>query len=161
MRQSLPEPSIDSAELQRALFMFIDFKVKTIQDRYSEFFDNPRKYWGEDGRIAAEVDLARRETRQASAEDGFYTMFCPAELGGGGLGARLYPLRITPDNTGLPSARPYEHRSVGSMVARDSHLEGRNSRSPLARRTAGVVRNVRAAGRFRRVDDDHSSRTRW
>src|ERR1700691_809781 len=70
--------------------MFIDSKVQKLQDRYSEFFENPRKYWGEDGRIAAEVDLARRQTRQASAEDGFYTMVCRVELGGGRLGDRLY-----------------------------------------------------------------------
>ncbi|MCU1359997.1 MAG: hypothetical protein JWN99_1286 [Ilumatobacteraceae bacterium] len=88
---SLSSPvTVEADELQRALFAFIDSEVLPIEQSVGEFFADPRKYWREDGRLADEVDAARRAARQASARAGFYTMFCPEALGGGGLGARLY-----------------------------------------------------------------------
>jgi acyl-CoA dehydrogenase len=87
---TLTSDKVEASELQHALFGFIEAEVMPIEDRVRSFLDDPRKYWLENGHIAPEIVAARREVRKASARAGFYTMFCPEELGGGGLGARLY-----------------------------------------------------------------------
>jgi len=81
---------IDSAEISAGLFAFIDQRVQVIQDKLGDDFTNPRRYWRADGRLSDAVAAARRQVRMESAEAGYFTMFCPAELGGAGLGARQY-----------------------------------------------------------------------
>jgi acyl-CoA dehydrogenase len=82
--------SVDAAELQHGLFAFIEQEVMPIQREVEHLLHDPRRFWAEDGTVAPAVLDARARTRQASARAGFYTMFCPEELGGGGLGSRLY-----------------------------------------------------------------------
>lgn len=48
---------------------------------------DPRTRYAPDGRLSSRTLEAVREVRMASAAAGFYTMFVPAELGGGGLGS--------------------------------------------------------------------------
>lgn len=85
------EPAdVGAKEVGDALFAFIDREVARIQRPIEAALADPRLYWREDGRLAEDVVQARRATRMASAEAGFYTMFCPAELGGGGLSAEIY-----------------------------------------------------------------------
>ena len=81
---------VDAADICDALFKFIDRDVMAIESKLGDSYTDPRKYWREDGRLSQGIVDARREVRMASASAGFYTMFCPEELGGGGLGARLY-----------------------------------------------------------------------
>ena len=82
--------AVGAKEVCDALFAFIDREVAKIQQPIEAALHNPRLYWREDGRLADEVVQARRAARMASAEAGFYTMFCPTELGGAGLSAELY-----------------------------------------------------------------------
>ena len=81
---------VDSEEIRAGLFAFIDQRVQAIQDKLGGSFTDPRLYWREDGRLSDEVAAARRQVRMESAEAGYFTMFCPEDLGGAGLGARQY-----------------------------------------------------------------------
>ncbi|BBZ70775.1 acyl-CoA dehydrogenase family protein [Mycobacterium paraseoulense] len=90
MNEVVGPTDLGAKEVCDALFAFIDREVAKIQQPIEAALHNPRLYWREDGRIADEVVQARRAARMASAEAGFYTMFCPSELGGGGLRAELY-----------------------------------------------------------------------
>jgi acyl-CoA dehydrogenase len=83
-------PEVDARELRDGVMAFIDAEVLTIQAEIEDILHDPRRYWREDGRLCDEVVDARRRARVASARAGYYTMFCPEELGGGGLGAGVY-----------------------------------------------------------------------
>jgi len=82
--------AVTSEEIRDGLFAFIDKEVAAVQERLGDGFHDPRKYWREDGRLSRAMVDARREVRMASAEAGYFTMFCPEVLGGAGLGARQY-----------------------------------------------------------------------
>jgi acyl-CoA dehydrogenase len=81
---------VTSEDVAEGLFRFIDSEVMPLQRRLDEFYADPRRYWADDGRLAPEIVDARRQARMASAQAGYYSMFCPIELGGGGLGATIY-----------------------------------------------------------------------
>ncbi|WP_083198566.1 acyl-CoA dehydrogenase family protein [Mycobacterium malmoense] len=80
----------EAREIREGLFAFIDRQIAPMEKAMGEVMWNPRLYWREDGRIADAVVEGRRRAREASAQAGFYTMFCPEHLGGGGLGAVTY-----------------------------------------------------------------------
>ncbi len=84
------DPGISSRALRDGLMSFIRAEIMPIQEKIARIFEDPRLFWREDGRACQQVVDARREARMASARAGYYTMFCPKELGGGGLGARAY-----------------------------------------------------------------------
>ncbi|MGE0136936.1 MAG: acyl-CoA dehydrogenase family protein [Ilumatobacteraceae bacterium] len=86
----MPTHETSARELHDGLFAFIDQAIMPIQREIEHLLHDPRRYWAEDGRVAPEILDARQRTRQASAAAGFYTMFCPTEFGGGGLGSRMY-----------------------------------------------------------------------
>jgi acyl-CoA dehydrogenase len=72
------------------LLEFTRQEVLTIEERLGETLHNPRRRFDEDGREVEAVVEARRAVRMASARAGYYAMFTPAEVGGGGLGATVY-----------------------------------------------------------------------
>ena len=82
--------SMEEAQLKEGLFDFIEKGVMPIQKSIENIFEDERLYWRGDGLLADEIVEARRKTRIASAEAGYYSMFCPEELGGGGLSCQLY-----------------------------------------------------------------------
>ena len=84
--------SEDEQQIVDSLLRFVDQEIMPIQKRLGQTFENPRLYYREDGRESDAVKDARRAARMASAEAGFYTMFCPEELGGANQGIRLYLL---------------------------------------------------------------------
>ncbi|MBI2765328.1 MAG: acyl-CoA dehydrogenase [Chloroflexi bacterium] len=70
----------------------LDFVRKAIEPRdeaLSEVVEDPRRRYQRDGAEAPELTAARRAARIESAAAGYYQMFCPVELGGGGLGHQL------------------------------------------------------------------------
>jgi len=81
---------VTAEQFMEGFFGFIDQEVMPIQKQLGETFRNPRLYWREDGRLSDDIVAARREVRMASARAGYYTAFCPTELGGAGLGAQIY-----------------------------------------------------------------------
>jgi acyl-CoA dehydrogenase len=61
--------------------------VQPLQERHTDVLDDPRLAYASDGRPSAAVIDLRRQTRMAAAEAGYYTLFAPEEVGGGGQGA--------------------------------------------------------------------------
>ena len=78
----------DETLVVEGLLDFVDKEVAPLQEQLGELFENPRLRYEESGREAAAVLDVRREVRQRSAAAGYYTAFCPENIGGGGLGER-------------------------------------------------------------------------
>lgn len=70
-----------------ALVRFIDREVVPIEEANRELLTSERTVFDPDGRYSAPVLALRRQVRMRSAELGFYNLFGPESLGGGGLGA--------------------------------------------------------------------------
>jgi acyl-CoA dehydrogenase len=88
MTGNLPDDR-DVADLLDGLARFIDGAVIPLEHQNSELLADRRGAFYDDrgGYSSAVVDLIRR-VRMESASAGYYTMFCPEEIGGGGLGRR-------------------------------------------------------------------------
>jgi acyl-CoA dehydrogenase len=70
------------------LTQFVDAEVLPLEaDMGSKLIDE-REFFREDGRATEEVLEARKQVRMKSAEAGYYGMFAPESVGGGGLGVR-------------------------------------------------------------------------
>ena len=67
---------------------FIDSAVLPLERDLGDVLTNERKFFREDGRATEEVLDARRQVRMKSADAGYYGMFAPESVGGGGLGVR-------------------------------------------------------------------------
>jgi acyl-CoA dehydrogenase len=85
MATSFESAEID--ELLSGLSSFLEAEVVKRHEDGGEALSNPRHLFDEDGRFSQHALATIREVREASAEAGYYTMFVPAELGGGGLGS--------------------------------------------------------------------------
>jgi acyl-CoA dehydrogenase len=73
-------------ELLEGLRAFIDAEVIKRHREAGPLLGDPRQLYLPDGRYSAYALQAIREVREASAAAGYYTMFVPEEIGGGGLG---------------------------------------------------------------------------
>ena len=82
----------DERQIVDSLLRFVDQEIMPIQNALGETFTNPRLYYREDGRESDAIKEAHKQARMASAEAGYYGMFCPEALGGADQGARLYLL---------------------------------------------------------------------
>ncbi|MDX1382960.1 MAG: acyl-CoA dehydrogenase [Thermoanaerobaculia bacterium] len=69
---------------------FAEREVLPRHRRHADVFDDPRRRFRDDGRLADEVVQEIREVRMAAAAEGFFTMCVPEGLGGGGLGHLAY-----------------------------------------------------------------------
>jgi acyl-CoA dehydrogenase len=74
-------------ELVEGLRRFVTAEVLPREESIAPLLADPRQTYDEDGRYTKEIMALRREIRIASAKAGFYQMFVPEELGGGGQGA--------------------------------------------------------------------------
>jgi len=85
----LMELETDSAEFMRGLGSFIDAVVVPLEEANSHLLaERDGRFYADDGSYSPEViDLIRR-VRMESAAAGYYTMFCPESIGGGGLSRR-------------------------------------------------------------------------
>lgn len=68
---------------------FVDSEVLPIEQEMRAILEDERKFFNEDGRATEAVLEARKQVRMKSAEAGYYGMFAPEAVGGGGL-----PLRV-------------------------------------------------------------------
>lgn len=82
-RAALPEEIVAVGD---ALQRFIDQEVVPLETANAALLSSPRRIYDESGRYTPEVLELRGQVRRKSAEAGFYTMFGPESLGGGGLG---------------------------------------------------------------------------
>ena len=81
----------EEVEFARAgILRFAEKEVLTRHQKHSDFFEDPRKLYEENGRFSADLVALITEVRMQSAEAGFYGMCVPEALGGGGLGHLAY-----------------------------------------------------------------------
>lgn len=79
----IPEEIVRIGE---SLLRFVDQEVVPIEAANKALLSSDRTIFDENGRFTPEVVALKRQVRMKSAETGFYTMFGPEEIGGGGLG---------------------------------------------------------------------------
>jgi acyl-CoA dehydrogenase len=101
----------DVNEVTAGLARFIDSVVVPLEDENAGLLSDHRGafYTDRGGYSPAVVDLMRR-TRVESAKAGYYAMFCPTEIGGGGLGktAQLLTYEFLTRRYGPARMLPYE-----------------------------------------------------
>ena len=68
------------------LVRFVDQEVVPIEKSNKALLASERTVFDESGRFTPEIEALKRDVRMRSAAQGFYTMFGPEEIGGGGLG---------------------------------------------------------------------------
>jgi acyl-CoA dehydrogenase len=73
-------------QIGESLVRFVDREVAPIEAANKAVLASDRTIYDEKGRFSPEVQALRRTVRMKSSEAGFYTMFGPEEIGGGGLG---------------------------------------------------------------------------
>jgi acyl-CoA dehydrogenase len=66
---------------------FVESECVPVEQEYKEILENEAKLFGADGRLVPEVREARDGLRRKSAKAGYWTMFSPESIGGGGLPA--------------------------------------------------------------------------
>ncbi len=71
------------------LHQLVDSVAVPLEQEHREILKDERKFFREDGQICDEMLEARRKVRMASAEAGYYGMFAPESVGGGGIGGRV------------------------------------------------------------------------
>lgn len=82
-------PTVDDSvdDLLAGLGQFIDDVVVPLEEENAELLSDKRgAFYTERGAYSPAVVELIRETRMASAKAGYFTMFCPTDIGGGGLG---------------------------------------------------------------------------
>jgi len=67
---------------------FVDSEVLPLEQQYQSLLHDERKFFDANGRAVDEIVDAKRQVRMKSAQAGYYAMFAPERVGGGGLGAR-------------------------------------------------------------------------
>jgi acyl-CoA dehydrogenase len=80
-----------------SLLTFIEREVVPLENENKVLFVSDRTIFDDKGCFTPEVEALRLQVRTRSAAQGFYTMFGPEEIGGGGLG----PLAAVYLNAGL------------------------------------------------------------
>ncbi|UCH87121.1 MAG: acyl-CoA dehydrogenase family protein [Dehalococcoidia bacterium] len=66
---------------------FAESECVPVGQEYREILENEAKLFGDDGRLDPEIQEARDEIRRKSGKAGYWAMFAPESIGGGGLGA--------------------------------------------------------------------------
>jgi acyl-CoA dehydrogenase len=82
-RLQVPEEIVQIGE---SLIRFVDQEIAPIEAANKALLASDRTIYDEQGRFTPQVEALKRTVRMKSAEAGFYTMFGPEQLGGGGLG---------------------------------------------------------------------------
>ena len=67
---------------------FVDADVLPMEREMGNILIDERKFFDESGKARPEVMEARKQVRMKSSSAGYYGMFAPESVGGGGLGAR-------------------------------------------------------------------------
>jgi len=71
------------------MLQFVESEVVPMEKDLGSILTDERKFYDETGRARSEVLDARRDVRMKSAKAGYYGMFAPESVGGGGLGVRI------------------------------------------------------------------------
>ncbi|MGH8783820.1 MAG: acyl-CoA dehydrogenase family protein [Cupriavidus necator] len=103
-----------------SLIRFIDREVVPLEREHQALLASERTIYGDDGRFTAPMLALRRQVRMRSAELGFYNLFAPTELGGGGMGAQAALVIQERVNAQYGPARPL----IQSVVLPSSFTNG-------------------------------------
>src|SRR3970282_887101 len=71
------------------MLQFVESEVVPMEKELGTILTDERKFFDETGRSRDEVLDARRDVRMKSAKAGYYGMFAPESVGGGGIGVRV------------------------------------------------------------------------
>src|SRR3989337_1288845 len=71
------------------MVQFVESEVVPMERELGSILTDERKFYDETGRARTEVLEARRDVRMKSAKAGYYGMFAPESVGGGGIGVRV------------------------------------------------------------------------
>jgi acyl-CoA dehydrogenase len=71
------------------MLQFVESEVVPMEKELGSILTDERKFFDETGRARSEVLDARRDVRMRSAKAGYYGMFAPESVGGGGIGVRV------------------------------------------------------------------------
>ncbi len=80
----------DTEAVLNGLGAFVDHAIIPIEEEYREFLDDPRQVYDAAGAYSEQMRELMRRARTAAASAGYYSMFVPSELGGGGQGPALH-----------------------------------------------------------------------
>jgi acyl-CoA dehydrogenase len=70
------------------MHQFVDSEILPMEQQMGDMLVDERKFFDEKGRAVEAVIDAKRQVRMKSAKAGYYAMFAPESVGGGGLGVR-------------------------------------------------------------------------
>jgi acyl-CoA dehydrogenase len=141
----MPEDASESLveEVIENLFGFVDAVVLPLEKEHARLLDDPRQTYDERGAYSPRVRDLKTTVRMASAAAGYYNMFVPEAIGGGGFGAyalyrvwealyhRYGPARLLPYSS-------VAHWSYGPSVL-CSHLTAASAEQMLQRLMSGEV----------------------
>ncbi|MEX0800322.1 MAG: acyl-CoA dehydrogenase [Dehalococcoidia bacterium] len=71
------------------LHQLIDAEAVPLEEQYKDIIKSERKSFQDDGRLVPELLEGRKHVRMKSAAAGYYSMFAPESVGGGGIGVRV------------------------------------------------------------------------
>lgn len=80
----------DRDALINGLTTFIDRTVVPIEEENADFLANDREVFAGNGGYSLKTRKLIRTVRKTAAEAGYYAMFAPTDIGGGGQGYELY-----------------------------------------------------------------------
>ena len=80
----------DDDDILMAIDDFVASVVVPLEEQHAPRLTDPRQRFAPTGSYSPEVLALKRQVRTAAARAGFYNMFAPVELGGGGKGPLLH-----------------------------------------------------------------------
>jgi acyl-CoA dehydrogenase len=80
---------LTAEEFLSGLEQFVDRYVIPLERDHAELFGSPQLRYAPNGGYSAKVVALIKDVRGRSADAGYFTAFCPTDIGGGGLGSEL------------------------------------------------------------------------
>jgi acyl-CoA dehydrogenase len=146
----------DIADLTEGLHDFLQRQVLPLEEQHRAVLDNPRLTYAESGAYSSDTVELFREVRMRSAAAGYYPMFAPENVGGGGLGALAQYTVWESLHHRYGPGRLLPYQSVGHWTSGPSFLLGHLS--PALRDTiTAEVMSGRASVCFAMSEPDAGS----
>jgi acyl-CoA dehydrogenase len=105
----IPEDIRDLVKgISEGLLQFVEQEVVPLEERDRDILGDERKLFDEHGYLVPRAQEARQQIRQRSAQAGYYAMYAPESVGGGG---------VPPRAMSLIQERYYRHIGPGRLYA--------------------------------------------
>ena len=86
---TISSDEITPEEFLGGLEQFVASFVIPLEQENAEIFHSPELLYAKNGSFSPAVVQLMKKVRTASAEAGYFTAFCPVDIGGGGLGSAM------------------------------------------------------------------------